>query len=133
MIFASNEEQLGDEVADHASSEILYPSEPALARLVLGDRAKEWPAKAVLLERDGLPKIDPLMGGRFWAVVKNWFLSRHGLDQDGGESATIPANGRIRVVPFAPDVEADFDGEKADAAHRQRRDRRNPRARPALR
>jgi hypothetical protein len=36
-----------------------------------------------------------------------------------------PAKSRVRVVPFAPDGEADFDGEKAQAARGQRRDRPN--------
>jgi hypothetical protein len=103
----------------------LYPSEAVIARWVLGDRSTAWPAKAVLLERLGLPKIDPLMGGRFWPAVKVWFLRRHGLDTSA--KATMPTHQRIRAVPFAPDGEADFDGEKAQAARRQRRDRR-PRA-----
>jgi hypothetical protein len=37
-------------------------------------------AKAALLERDGLPKIDPLMGGRFWPALKTWFLRRHSVE-----------------------------------------------------
>jgi hypothetical protein len=114
-------------------TETLYPSEAVLARLVLADRAKEWPAKAVVLERDGLPKLDPLMGGRFWPAVKNWFMSRHGLSLNSNAGATIPANARIRLVPFAPDGKADFDGEKAEAARRQRRNRRTRRPRLAPR
>jgi hypothetical protein len=62
------------------ASETLYPDEGKLARLVLGDRAGEWPAKAAVLEREGLPRIDPLMWGRFWPAVKKWFFMRHGLD-----------------------------------------------------
>jgi hypothetical protein len=109
---------------DSCAGETLYPSEATLARRVLGDRAGDWPAKAVLLEREGLPKIDPLMGGRFWPAMKRWFLGRHGLAPNPDAAATIPAHRRIRLVPFAPDGEADFDGEKAQAARRQRRDRR---------
>jgi hypothetical protein len=56
-----------------------YPDEAEIARRVLGERAQEWPGKAAVLERDGLPKIDPLMGGRFWPAVRQWFLDRHGL------------------------------------------------------
>jgi hypothetical protein len=37
----------------------LYPNESELARLVLGTRANEWRSKAAVLERQGLPKIDP--------------------------------------------------------------------------
>jgi hypothetical protein len=48
----------------------LYPDEAEIARRVLGERAQEWPGKVTVLERDGLPKIDPLMGGRFWPAVR---------------------------------------------------------------
>jgi hypothetical protein len=77
-----------------------------------------------VLERDGLPKIDSLMGGRFWSAVRQWFLDRHGLMGQllGGEA--LPAKTRVRIVPFAPDGEVDFDGEKAQATRCQRRDRR---------
>jgi hypothetical protein len=102
----------------------LYPDEAEIARPVLGEGAQEWPGKATVLERDGLPKIDPLMGGRFWPALRQWFLDRHGLAAQllGGE--TLPAKSRVRVAPFAPDGEVDFDGEKAQAARCQRRDRR---------
>jgi hypothetical protein len=39
------------------------------------------------LERQGLPKIDPLMKGRFWPAVEAFFRNRHGLGKDG---ARIP-------------------------------------------
>jgi hypothetical protein len=102
----------------------LYPDEAEIARRVLGARASEWPGKAAVLERDGLPKIDPLMGGRFWPAVRQWFLDRHGLSAQLSGDAPLPGKSRVRVVPFAPDGEADFDGEKAQAARSQRRDRR---------
>jgi hypothetical protein len=102
----------------------LYPDEAEIARRVLGERAKEWPGKAAVLERDGLPKIDALMGGRFWPAVRQWFLDRHGLAAQLLGRETLPAKSRVRVVPFAPDGEADFNGEKAQAARSQRRDRR---------
>jgi hypothetical protein len=107
----------------------LYPDEDEIARRVLGKRAREWPGKVVLLERDGLPKIDPLMGGRFWPAVRRWFLDRHGLTTESSGNASLPTKSRVRVVPFAPDGEADFDGEKAQSALHKRRDRRNRRAR----
>jgi len=102
----------------------LYPDEAEIASRVLGQRAREWPGKAAVLERDGLPKIDPLMGGRFWPAVRRWFLDRHGLAAQITAGAPLPAKSRVRVVPFAPDGEVDFDGEKAQAARSQRRDRR---------
>lgn len=50
----------------------LFPSEAEIARR-LSQNPKDWPAKAVILERSGFPKIDALMGGRYWpAVVAYW-------------------------------------------------------------
>jgi hypothetical protein len=82
------------------------------------------PGVSLVNARDGLPKIDPLMGGRFWPAVRQWFLDRHGLMGQLLGSETLPAKSRVRIVPFAPDGEVDFDGEKAQAARCQRRDRR---------
>jgi len=56
-----------------------------------------------VLERDGLPKIDPLMGGRFWPAVHQWFLDRHGLGAELPSGASLPARSRVRIIPFAPD------------------------------
>ena len=71
----------------------LYPDEEELARHILGKKARQWPSIAPTLEREGLPRIDPLTGGRFWPAVRAFFDWRHGLrkDQipasaDGGES-----------------------------------------------
>ena len=105
----------------------LYPDEAEIARRVLGERAQEWAGKAAVLECDGLPKIDAFMGGRFWPAVRQWFLDRHGLTVTS--SASLPARSRVRIVPFAPDGEVDFDGEKAQAARAQRRERQVGRAR----
>ncbi|OSJ33735.1 hypothetical protein BSZ19_14955 [Bradyrhizobium japonicum] len=52
----------------------LYPSEAQIARAVLGDRAKDWKRIAKVLEdKEGLPKINLLMGGRFWPAVVAFF------------------------------------------------------------
>jgi hypothetical protein len=81
----------------------LYPSEKQIAVAILGPRrAHEWKAKAVLLEREGLPRIDPLMGGRSWAAVERFFASREGLDHATRPESNSP-NARVRYVPFAPD------------------------------
>jgi hypothetical protein len=60
--------------------------------------------KAVLLERDGLPKIDPLMGGRFWpaaggswidmALQRNCLAARHCLPKAGFASFHSRPTGR---------------------------------------
>lgn len=58
----------------------LFPSEAEIARR-LSQTPAEWSAKAVVLERNGLPKVDPLMGGRCWPAVQAYFLRRHGLSK----------------------------------------------------
>jgi hypothetical protein len=56
----------------------LYPCESEIARR-LSQSEKQWRRIAPQLERQGLPKIDPLMGGRFWPAVVAFFRDRHGL------------------------------------------------------
>jgi hypothetical protein len=56
----------------------LFPGESEIARR-LSQRPSEWPAKAAVLERDGLPRVDPLMGGRYWPAVLAWWNRRYGL------------------------------------------------------
>lgn len=55
-----------------------FPCEEEIARR-LSQNPKDWPAKAVLLERQGLPCIDPVMGGRYWPAVSMWFHRRYGV------------------------------------------------------
>lgn len=45
----------------------------------LSQDAAEWNAKALILERDGLPPVDPLMGGRYWPAVDAFWRRRYGL------------------------------------------------------
>lgn len=56
----------------------LFPSEAEVARR-LSQNPTEWSAKAIVLERDGLPRIDPLMGGRCWLAVEAWLKRRYSL------------------------------------------------------
>jgi hypothetical protein len=37
---------------------------------------KAWAGKAIVLERDGLPRVDPVMGGRYWPAVFAWWNTR---------------------------------------------------------
>ncbi len=60
----------------------LYPDEDELARCVLGKKAKQWSSIAPTLEREGLPRIDPLIGCRFWPAVRVFLDRRHGLRKD---------------------------------------------------
>lgn len=56
----------------------LFLSEAATAAR-LGLSAADWKAKAIVLERHGLPKVDALMGGRYWPAVETFFHRRAGL------------------------------------------------------
>lgn len=68
----------------------LFPCEAEIARRLSQD-AKAWAGKAIILERDGMPRIDPVMGGRYWPAVLAWWNRRYGLSiveisqPDGGE------------------------------------------------
>jgi hypothetical protein len=57
----------------------LYKTEGEIAELVLGVAAKKWDAIATLWEREGLPRIDPMTGMRFWPAVQSFLLRRHGI------------------------------------------------------
>jgi hypothetical protein len=83
----------------------LYPSESEIAVLVLGKRAKDWPTTARYLEdKHGLPRVDELMGGRYWPAVEAYFRVRHGMKVDGVDHGRVSS--RVRIVPFAPDRKA---------------------------
>jgi hypothetical protein len=58
----------------------LFPSEEEIARR-LSQAPNDWRAKATILERDGLPRIDPIMGGRYWPGVYAFFNRRYGLSR----------------------------------------------------
>lgn len=107
----------------------LYPDEDEVALAVLGPlRAHEWKAKAIVLERRGLPPIDPFMGGRFWLAVLMFFYGRNALDGRILTGFKSPATARIRSVPFAPDGREVLYGEEENAPDgrpKERRDRRS--------
>lgn len=69
----------------------LFPSEAEVARRLSQD-PRGWREKSTVLERDGLPRIDPLMGGRYWPAVEAYWNRRYGLSTllasqpDGGEN-----------------------------------------------
>lgn len=64
----------------------LYMSEHDIAARVLGGDARRWPELAAMLEREGMPRKDPLTGMRFWPAVERFLLRRHGVT-----SARVPA------------------------------------------
>ena len=70
----------------------LYPDEKELARVVLGPpRAAVWPGVAGVWEKAGLPRIDPLTGGRYWPAVQAFLDRRYSLNVPG--SAVAVADG----------------------------------------
>jgi hypothetical protein len=63
----------------------LYATDDLIGEAVLGaERKGEFPKLAALLERQGMPKIDPLWGGRYVPAVKAF------LDADNGLSTLAP-------------------------------------------
>ncbi|GJE60730.1 hypothetical protein [Methylobacterium trifolii] len=56
----------------------LFPCEAEVARRLSQDPVA-WKAKALILERDGLPRIDPMMGARYWPAVQAYWNRRYGL------------------------------------------------------
>ena len=67
-----------DTIASALKCQGLYPCEAEIARR-LSQSQKRWRQIAPEFERQGLPKIDPIMKGRFWPAVEAFFLNRHGL------------------------------------------------------
>jgi hypothetical protein len=77
----------------------LYPTEAQIARAVLGDRAKDWKRIAKVLEdKEGLPRINELMGGRFWPAVVAFFYGWQCVPI-GGSIPENQAPSRFRIVP----------------------------------
>ena len=69
---------MGARKINPVTSQGLFPSEAEIARRLSQD-AREWAAKAHMLEREGLPRVDPIMGGRFWPAVLAFWNRRYGL------------------------------------------------------
>jgi hypothetical protein len=102
----------------------LYPSERELARAVLGKgREQEWPAIAELLSKQGLPPVDPLMGGRYYPAVLAFF-ERRSLPKDQQSSGV-----RVAVVPFKADGEENYDEQQTRHPAPRRRELHPRRAR----
>ena len=75
----------------------LFATDEEVGEAVLGyERRKEFAAMALLQERDGMPKISPVWGGRYVPAVKAFFDNQYGLSA---------------AVPLAPNgVEGSFYG-----------------------
>lgn len=71
----------------------LFPCEEETARRLSQDPT-DWKAVAIVLERHGLPPVDPLMGGRYWPAVIAFWNRRYSLSS---------------VEPSQPDGEDNYD------------------------
>lgn len=60
------------------NGEPLFMSEDQIAQW-LGQSLRDWKTRAMVLERHGLPRIDPLMGGRYRPAVKAFFDRQYGI------------------------------------------------------
>ncbi len=90
----------------------LFPSEAQIARAVMGYRHKDWPSKAKYYEAKDptFPKINPLMGGRYWPAVKLWFDRQNGVATVTDAPTITGPEPRIRIAPiFKPDGKEDFE------------------------
>lgn len=68
----------------------MYLSEAEIAKEVIGpNRLTEWKALAIILERKGFPKIDPMFGGRYMPAVRKWLDEYNHI-----ESIQRPRRGR---------------------------------------
>jgi hypothetical protein len=63
----------------------LYPDEKELGRVLLGERAAQWPAIAKAEEKAGLPRVSLQYGGRYWPAVKAFYDRRHRLLEQQSE------------------------------------------------
>jgi hypothetical protein len=62
----------------------LFASDAEIGAALLGSkRACEWKGLAPLYERQGFPKIDPVIGGRYVPAIKAFFDKQYGI-------ATLP-------------------------------------------
>jgi hypothetical protein len=66
----------------HSADAGLFPTEEEVARRLSQD-PKAWRAKATVLERDGLPRVHPIMGGRYWPAVVAFWNRQYGLMSGG--------------------------------------------------
>ena len=63
--------------------EHLYCTEEEIAEFVLGPgRLRDWRDRVKVLERQGLPQFDPLMGGRYRPAVRAFFDRLNGITNE---------------------------------------------------
>lgn len=67
----------------------LFPGEAEVARR-LSQSEKRWRGVARQLEREGLPRVDPIMRGRNWPAIVAFFHARYGVRVEG-DDVTYPS------------------------------------------
>lgn len=66
----------------------IFADDAAIGQALLGSvRAAEWPSLVPLFERDGFPRIDPIMRGRYVPAVKAFFDRQYGLLSSPGATS----------------------------------------------
>lgn len=80
----------------------LFATDEQLGEAILGwERRREFAGRAQLHERDGMPKVSPVWGGRYVPAVKAFLDSQYGL---------------AAAVPLRPDgKEGEFHANKRKA------------------
>lgn len=78
----------------------LFCDDRRLGIAILGpERACEWPPLALLLERQGFPKIHPLMAGRYVPAVEAFFSRMYGLTARPAAAPDGPENMQAWNLP----------------------------------
>ena len=86
----------------------LYRTEEQIAEDVLGPgNLARWRSLAIILERQGMPQIDPLMGGRYGPAIRAFFDRRAGLSE--------------RTVPSRADQPEKFRTDQPEKSDEKRR------------
>jgi hypothetical protein len=68
----------------------LYATEEQIAEEILGPGAlREWKRAALELEALGMPKVDPVLGRRYFPAVKAFFDRRHGLHPQNNAASAV--------------------------------------------
>lgn len=104
----------------------LFATDEQLGEAILGyARRKEFRALATLRERDGMPKIDPVWGGRYVPAVKAYFDADYGLSDRARPSFVArearPGVAQARAVVKTIDHQTAFEKAHAGAPKRGRK------------
>jgi len=67
----------------------LFLDDNQLAAILLPNgQVDDWKGIAAVLEREGFPSIDPLLGGRYLPAIRRFFDNRYGISNE--QDATRP-------------------------------------------